>query len=397
MIHFQHLSDAQRDGLFAVPPQPFSRASGRDVLALALGATLYSPGTRPGLAADARRAASIGATSTVWCLEDAIAHADVPAAQANVVAQLAQLAADDDGLPLLFVRVRTPEQLLEVVQASGASVRRLTGFVLPKFAPGEGGEAWMAALHDASEHAGQQVYGMPVLEHEDLAWTETRGAHLAGIRALLGAHREQVLAVRVGGTDLCGLFGLRRDSDTTIWEVAVVRDMLADVLNVFARRGEHLVSGPVWEHFASPERLFRTRLRSTPWERHRVERMRDRLVRDDVDELLREVVADRANGFTGKTVIHPTHVSVVNALHAVTREEYDDALTVLAARQSGGVVRSPAGGKMNEIGPHALWAEQVAARASVYGVLAAGDGVVELLDAGWRAAQAAYGSVTQRA
>ena len=119
--------------------------------------------------------------------------------------------------------------------------------------------------------------------------------------------------------------------------------------------------------------------------------MRDRLVRDDVDELLREVVADRANGFTGKTVIHPTHVSVVNALHAVTREEYDDALTVLAARESGGVVRSPAGGKMNEIGPHTLWAEQVASRASVFGVLASSDGVVELLDAGWRAALRTYG------
>ncbi len=391
MIHFAHLSDEQRERLFAVPPQPFSRASGRDVLALALGATLYSPGTRPGLAADARRAASIGATSTVWCLEDAIAHADVPAAQANVVAQLAVL---DDGAPLVFVRVRTPEQLLEVVRDAGPAVERLTGFVLPKFTPGPRGEAWMQALDDATGLAGQQVYGMPVLEHEDLAWSETRGAHLAGVRALLDAHRDAVLAVRVGGTDLCGLFGLRRDSDTTIWEVAVVRDMLADVLNVFARRGDHLVSGPVWEHFASPERLFRSRLRSTPWERHRVERMRDKLVRDDVDELLREVVADRANGFTGKTVIHPTHVSVVNALHAVTREEYDDALSVLAARESGGVVRSPAGGKMNEIGPHALWAEQVAARASVFGVLAEGDGVVELLDAGWRAAQTAYASTS---
>ena len=387
MIHFRHLDEPLRERLFAVPPQRFGRTSGRDVLGLALGATLYSPGTRPTLAADALRAASVGATSQVWCLEDAIAHSDVPAAQANVVRQLAELG--DDAL-LLFVRVRTPEQLLEVVRDAGPHVQRLTGFVLPKFAPGPEGEAWMQSLEAASDVAGATVYGMPVLEHEDLAWIETRTAHLAGVRALLDAHRERVLAVRVGGTDLCGLFGLRRDSDTTIWEVAVVRDMLADVLNVFARRGDHLVSGPVWEHFASPERLFRTRLRTTPFQRHKVERMRDRLVRDDVDELLREVVLDRANGFTGKTVIHPTHVSVVNALHAVTREEYDDALTVLAGRASGGVVRSPSGGKMNEIGPHGLWAEQVAARASLFGVLADSDGVVELLDAGWRAAQAAY-------
>ena len=387
VIHFRHLEAPRRERLFAVPPQPFDRSSGRGVLGLALGATLYSPGTRPALAADAVRAASAGATSQVWCLEDSIAHRDVPAAQANVVRQLAEL---DDDVLLLFVRVRSPEQLLEVVREAGPAARRLAGFVLPKFTPGERGEAWMRALVTASDVVGEPVYGMPVLEHEDLAWVETRAAHLAGVRALLDAHREQVLAVRVGGTDLCGLFGLRRDSDTTVWEVAVVRDVLADVLNVFTRRGEHLVSGPVWEHFPSPERLLRTRLRQTPFQRHRVERVRDRMVRDDVDELLREVVLDRANGFTGKTVIHPTHVSVVNALHAVTREEYDDALTVLAAREGGGVVRSPSGGKMNEAGPHGLWAEQVAARAAVFGVLASSDGVVELLDAGWRAAQEAY-------
>ena len=45
---------------------------------------------------------------------------------------------------------------------------------------------------------------------------------------------------------------------------------------------------------------------------------------------------------------------------------------------------------MNEMGPHGLWAEQVVARATVYGVLAEPDGVVALLDAGSRAAQRAY-------
>ena len=54
-------------------------------------------------------------------------------------------------------------------------------------------------------------------------------------------------------------------------------------------------------------------------------------------------------------------------------------------------MRSPSGDKMNELGPHALWAEQVLARASVYGVLAEPDGVVALFDAGWQVASAAYG------
>lgn len=389
MQHFDFLTEDQRDALFAVPPQPVRRDGDRAQLALALGATFYSPGTRPGLADDARRAASIGTTSHVWCLEDAIPHDAVAAAQANVVAQLQDLR-PGERLPLLFVRVRTPEQVVEVAAQAGPGARHLSGFVLPKFRPGPEGEAWLQAVELASALAGTRLFAMPVLEHPDLAWHETRRDHLTAVRALLDRYREHVLAVRVGGTDLCGLFGLRRDRDTTIYDVAVVRDMLADVLNTFARRGDYVVSGPVWEHFAGNDRLFKSQLRQTPFENTRSLRLHSQLVRDDVDELLREVSLDRANGFAGKTVIHPTHVSVVNAMLAVTREEYDDALVVLAGRSSGGVVRSPSGGKMNELGPHALWAEQVLARASVYGVLAEPDGVVALLDAGWRAAQAAY-------
>ncbi len=384
--HFDFLTDPAREALFAVPPQPVDRAGPPAALALALGATFYSPGTRPDLPADARRAASIGTTSHVWCLEDAVPHDAVPEAQANVVRSLRSFT-DDEHLPLLFVRVRTPEQLLAVVRQAGEATRHLTGFVLPKFLPGDPGLAWMQAL----EQAGPGLYGMPVLEDEDLAWAETRGEHLAGIRALLDAHRDQVLSVRVGATDLSGLFGLRRDADTTIWDVAVVRDMLSHVLNVFARRGDYIVSGPVWEHF-SGDRLFKSQLRETPFATHRSQGLRQRLLAGDTDELLREVTLDRANGFVGKTVIHPTHVNLVNAMSAVFRDEHDDALAVLAGRGAGGLVASPSGGKMNELGPHELWAEQVSARAAVYGVLAEADGVVQLLDAGWRVAQQAYGT-----
>lgn len=391
MRHFDFLSAAERSALFAVPPQPVRPDADAGQLALALGATFYSPGTRAGLADDARRAASIGTTSHVWCLEDSIPHDAVPWAQANVVRSLGELR-DGERLPMLFVRVRTPQQVNELVSAAGDSARHLTGFVLPKFRPGPEGEAWLEAVEAAAGATGRRLFAMPVLEHEDLGWRESRAEHLHGVRRLLDAHRDVVLAVRVGGTDLCGLFGLRRDRDTTIYDVAVVRDMLADILNTFTRRGDYVVSGPVWEHFAGNDRLFKSQLRQTPFENNESMRLHRQLVRDDVDELLRECTLDRSNGFLGKTVIHPTHVSVVNALAAVTREEYDDAMVVLAGRGSGGVVRSPSGGKMNELGPHALWAEQVSARAAVFGVLAEPDGVVNLLDHGWRAAQAVYGA-----
>lgn len=392
MRHFAHLDGEQRDALFAVPAQPFTRASPRRVLALALGATLYVPGVRPDLLADSRRAAAVGTTSVVWDLEDSVAHARVDAACASVLRSLALLAgeADADQVPLLFLRPRTPAQLVALADAAGPLLARLTGFVFPKIGAGARGEKWFAALAHASTVARAPLYAMPVLEAPELAWRETRQDYLAGMRELLARHREQVLAVRVGGTDLSGLFGLRRDAETTVWELAVVRDVLADVLNTFTRSGEHVVTGPVWEHLARPQRLLRTQLRATPFERRRLHTLRARMVHEDVDELLREVVLDRANGFTGKTVIHPRHVAVVNALLAVTREEHDDALEVVAAADRGGVLRSPSGHRMNEVGPHALWARQVLARAEVYGVLARPDAVVDLLEAGWQAAQRVY-------
>ncbi|MBH0119103.1 ATP/GTP-binding protein, partial [Rhodococcus sp. CX] len=47
--HFRHLDPATRDTLFLHHPQPFDDSDDRERLALALGATLYVPATRPDL------------------------------------------------------------------------------------------------------------------------------------------------------------------------------------------------------------------------------------------------------------------------------------------------------------------------------------------------------------
>ena len=47
-----------------------------------------------------------------------------------------------------------------------------------------------------------------------------------------------------------------------------------------------------------------------------------------MDGLIREILMDIANGLTGKTIIHPSHIKVVQALNVVTFEEYLDALTI---------------------------------------------------------------------
>ena len=101
------------------------------------------------------------------------------------------------------------------------------------------------------------------------------------------------------------------------------------------------------------------------------------IINPAIDGLLKEVLIDRANGFIGKTIIHPTHARFVNAMFTVVEEEYNDAIQIL--NTSGGVVKSESGGKMNEIGPHRRWAEKIVTRANVYGVVKTEDSVLNLI------------------
>ena len=119
MRHFDHLTATAAARLFHLPPQPFTADDDNAVLALALGATLYSPATRPTLMKDLARQRTAGVLSVVVCLEDAIADADVTAAERNAVAQLRDYAATEPDGPLLFIRVRAPEQIPAIVAGLG--------------------------------------------------------------------------------------------------------------------------------------------------------------------------------------------------------------------------------------------------------------------------------------
>src|SRR6478672_11738287 len=142
MRHFDHLADDDQERLFFRRPEPFTADDDPSVLALALGATLYSPATRPALADDLARQRALGAMSVVVCLEDAISDADVAAAERNAVAQLRRHAATAPDGPLVFVRVRSPEQIATIVDGLGDHLAVLTGFVVPKFT-GRTGPAYL--------------------------------------------------------------------------------------------------------------------------------------------------------------------------------------------------------------------------------------------------------------
>ncbi|MGP4089844.1 HpcH/HpaI aldolase/citrate lyase family protein [Streptomyces sp. KR55] len=386
MRHFGHIAPEVRQRLFHQEPCDFTAGSPARLLSAALGATLYSPATRPRLADDIVKQTGRGVVSMVLCLEDSIDDADVGAGEENLVRQFTELAgrADDTDLPLLFIRVRTPGQIPDLVRRLGPAVRLLSGFVLPKFTE-ERGIPFLEAVATAEAASGQRLFAMPVLESPELLYRESRVETLEGIFRAVDKYRDRVLALRLGVTDFCSSYGLRRPPDMTAYDVQIVASVIADVVNMLGRADGtgFTVTGPVWEYFRVQERMFKPQLRRSPFLEGQAEELREALIEHAMDGLLREITLDQANGLLGKTCIHPSHVLPVHALSVVSHEEFSDAQDILRPeRLGGGVLRSAYTNKMNEVKPHRAWAERTLLRAEAFGVANEDIGFVELLAAG---------------
>ena len=220
----------------------------------------------------------------------------------------------DSKLPMLFLR-RNPDQMVSLARRGGEALNILTGFTLPKFDNDTGlGQRYfdaLAEIHRFREARCNEGYNAIQVDADfgvpkphpcgDAHQTLTR------VVEVINKHREDVLAVRIGATDFSSVFGLGgRGSD--IYDVQVVASVIADIVNVLGRPEDGLViTGPAWEHF--------TQDISTSDGHHS----------GNVAALSREIRLDHANGLLGKTVIHPTHVPLVNALSVVSHEEFMDA------------------------------------------------------------------------
>ena len=365
---------------FVKAPVEFNKYTDRDMLQYCLGATLYMPGTK-----DIKEKVlhhQLDVTSLVMCCEDAIKEEDLPMAEQNILDHMDffadRIAAGElthDDIPLIFVRVRNPQQFerfADRMTAKQASV--LTGFNFPKFSS-KNALQLLRTLVNINDRLGVVLYGMPIIEGPEVAFNELRGQELLLLRNTLEPYKNLILNIRVGGTDMSSLFGVRRGINSTVYDIMPVRDALSDVLNFFNRYNDYCVSAVVWEYF----RAYKDDDINDVIKRnfHNALIKGQEIVNPAIDGLMKEVLIDRANGFVGKTIIHPTHARFVNAMFTVVEEEYNDAVQIL--HTSGGVVKSAHGDKMNEIGPHRRWAEKIVKRADVYGVIRNEDSVLSLV------------------
>ncbi|HEO8421233.1 HpcH/HpaI aldolase/citrate lyase family protein [Niallia sp. FSL W8-0635] len=386
---FSDLNEKQKERLFFKLPEEVFSTSEKEVLSYALASTLYMPATRPNIFQDLLTKKHSALTSMVICLEDSIGDHEVDIAERKLVEELTNIyqALEDSvliksELPLIFIRIRSVAQFLNLMDLLGEKKDLLTGIVIPKFEAVEG----EVILKELAKYnvLGYSLYAMPILETKKIIEKETRMDELLSIKKVLDNYKHLILNVRIGATDFCGLYGIRRNAETTVYDVAIIRDCISDIVNVFTRvDSAYVVSGPVWEYFTTKERVLIPQLRETPFRKRYGKagmNMRTQLIDKHMDGLIREVMMDITNGLTGKTIIHPTHIKPVQALNVVSYEEYLDACNIIESNNGEiGVVKSSFSNKMNEIKPHLYWAQKIILKSKVYGVFHEGFTYIDLL------------------
>jgi citrate lyase beta subunit len=368
MRHNSHNSDFK----FYKDPLSFTKFTDKSFLQFCLGGTLYMPGTKS-IFFKIKSKSLPSLTSMVMCFEDSIMEDEVPNAEVNVLSQLLLLhdelkfgSLSYDEIPLIFLRVRSIDQFKRFTsKLTTEHINVLTGFVFPKFSS-ENSLEYLNILGSLNVKFGVTLYAMPILEGKLIAYRETRIRELNLLSNHISDFSDIILNIRVGGTDFSSVFGVRRGMSYSIYDILTVRDCLSDILNYFSRDiCNYTISAPVWEYFLTSS--FNQKKFDNLDDIYFSSLKRSKIINPAIDGLLREIVIDKANGFVGKTIIHPSHLIYVNALQAITSEEYNDAMQILST--PGGVIKSNNFNKMNEINPHTSWAKKIIQIGNAYGVV----------------------------
>lgn len=281
--------------------------------------------------------------SLALCLEDSINDHSVEDAEQILTHSLHEIykltGQQDFYLPKIFIRVREPQQIPRLYQTLDSARALLAGFIVPKITA-DSADAYIKEIKQINSTSAATVYMMPIIENTAVVDLRYRYDILYGLKDKFDQVKELILNVRVGGNDLCNVFGYRRQSSESIHDIRPVISILSDIVTVFG--ADYVVSGPVWEYYSGPG-----------WD----------------TGLTAELRQDRLLGFVGKTIIHPNQIPLVNQAYMVPRTDYEDAMAILGWDKSTAMVAgSVAKSRMNEYKTHWRWAERVVSLAGAYGV-----------------------------
>lgn len=315
-----------------------------NILHYSVGALLYCPANRKSIV-DSIKSEKFGTKfSLALCLEDTIHDSFVEEAERTLIDSIYKLFISYERqpffLPKIFIRVRNPKQITYLTKAFGSSIKMITGYIIPKFTI-ENAKEYIQAIIKGNESAKKSLYMMPIYENSSIVDLRKRFDILYCLKDVLSKVEELVLNIRVGGNDLCHLFGFRRNSDESIHNIKPISHIFSDIVTVYGM--DYVVSGPVWEYYSGYH-----------WK----------------EGLVQEICDDRLCGFIGKTVIHPNQISVVNEAYKVSEKDFHDATSILNWNQNSHSLVSSnlAKERMNEYKTHSHWAQQTLYLAEAFGI-----------------------------
>ncbi len=340
----------------AVEAEEWDKNSGKEVLQYAVGALLYMPASNTKIAQKIISGEYSFVKAMVLDLEDSLGDDLVGFGQRtikNTIREIGQAVESNDitlsDVPLIFIRVREAQHILDTKNMLGDDLKYITGFNIPKFDKNTC-DSFIDTFTEVADYAKSELntdlYMMPIIENKNTMYRQLRMDNLLYMNDKLRAIQNNVLNIRVGGADFCQVYGIRRSMNDDIYDIGVVRSVLNDIMNVFGK--SYIVSGPVWEYFENAEHPEDTR-----WS----------------EGLKKELYADHLNGFIGKTSIHPSQLSFIHESLIQNKVDYEDAMNILGMNtNTTGVKKSAGGNRMNEAKTHVNWARKTIGLAKMYGV-----------------------------
>jgi Citrate lyase beta subunit len=327
-------------------PEEFNKFTRKEVLQYAISGLLYMPATKIEIADKIISKQYSYLKAICLDLEDSVGEDGVEEAE-YYLEQILRKLKDNmklSDLPLIFIRVRSPKQLKKLSETFDKDLFKIiTGFNFPKFDSTNCVE-YLKNFYNLKSNIKTPLYIMPIIESSKVMDKQSRLKELYFIQRKLSPYSEDVLNIRVGATDFCNIFGLRRNETQTIYDINVVTDCFIDIINTFGKN--YVIAGPVWEYFDSNGTVG-------PW----------------LTGLKKELELDKVNGFIGKTSIHPTQLEYIAKNNIVNNEDYQDAINILGMNKGLiGVAKSSSNNKMNEVKTHSNWAKKIIGLSEVYGV-----------------------------
>ena len=292
----------------------------RDINYYQLGASLYTPAVNSNIEDIIFYNKYKSLKSLIICLEDSINSSQLRNSMDFIKTILKNKNLKKDRDLIIFIRPRDIETLKELI--SFDNIDKIDGFVLAKFDTSNM-KKYMNIVKDKS------FYIMPILETIDV-FSEKK---LIKVRKNLLKSKKNILSIRVGSEDILGLLSIRRDANSSLYDIPTFNLVFSNIINIFRPFGFY-ISSPICNSFSS-------------------------------DYILnKECLNDLKLGLVNKSVIHPRQIDVVQNSYKVSKKEYNLACELINTNKAIFSDNS----SMFEKKTHINWAFTIKSRGDYFGV-----------------------------